>query len=87
MILSRINLILADLLDYLSPSSTIKATKPYIATATLDEIEAFLNVKRDIAKEIIKVRVKNSGLTVEQLAEVKGIGPKTLAIAKEVFEF
>lgn len=80
-------LILADLLDYLSPSSTIKATKPYIATATLDEIEAFLNVKRDIAKEIVKVRVKNSGLTIEQLAEVKGIGPKTLAIAKEVFEF
>jgi len=80
-------LMLADLLEYLAPSPTLKTTRPYIATATLDEIEALLNVKRDIAKEIVKVRVKNSGLTVDQLAEIKGIGPKTIALAKEVFEF
>lgn len=83
----HIYLMLADLLDYLDPSATSKTTKPSIATASLDEIEALLNVKRDIAKAIVIARVKNSGLTIEQFAEVKGVGPKTVATAKEVFEF
>lgn len=83
----HIYLILADLLEYLDPSATSKTTKPSITTASLDEIEALLNVKRNVAKAIVIARVKNSGLTVEQLAEVKGVGPKTLAEAKEVFEF
>ena len=83
----HIYLMLADLLDYLDPSATSKTTKPSIATASLDEIEALLNVKRDVAKPIVIARVKNSGLTIEQLKEVKGVGPKTLETAKEVFEF
>lgn len=83
----HIYLMLADLLDYLDPSAVSKTTKPKITYVTLDEIEALLNVKRDVAKAIVIARVKNSGLTIEQLAEVKGVGPKTVATAKEVFEF
>ncbi|MCG5264130.1 helix-hairpin-helix domain-containing protein [Acinetobacter pittii] len=85
--LFHLYLMLADLLDYLDPSATSQTTKPNFATATLDELEAFLNVKREVAKEIFKARVKNEGLTLEQLAEVKGVGAKTIATAKEVFEF
>lgn len=83
----HIYLMLADLLDYLDPSAVSKTTKPNITAAKLDEIEALLNVKRDVAKAIVVARVNNKGLTIEQLAEVKGVGPKTVATAKEVFEF
>lgn len=83
----HIYLMLADLLDYLDPSAVSKPTKPKITEASLDEIESLLNVKRDVAKAIVVARVNNKGLTIEQLAEVKGVGPKTLATAKEVFEF
>lgn len=79
-------LMLADLLDYLDPSVS-RNTKPHITTVTLDEIEALLSVNRNIAKEIIKARVQNKGLTIELLGQVKGIGAKTLATAKDVFEF
>lgn len=83
----HIYLMLADLLDYLDPTTVSKPTKPRITEASLDEIESLLNVKRDVAKAIVVARVNNKGLTIEQLAEVKGIGPKTVATAKEVFEF
>ncbi|MNR93495.1 hypothetical protein D3C72_245520 [compost metagenome] len=83
----HIYLMLADLLEYLDPSAVSKTTKPKITEASLDEIEALLNVKRDVAKAIVVARVNNKGLTIEQLAEVKGVGPKTIATAKEVFEF
>lgn len=83
----HIYLMLADLLDYLDPSVTSKTTKPKITEVSLDEIESLLNVKRDVAKAIVVARVNNKGLTIEQLGEVKGVGPKTVATAKEVFEF
>ncbi|RZG97376.1 ComEA family DNA-binding protein [Acinetobacter pittii] len=80
-------LMLADLLDYLDPSATKQSTKPQIAKASLDELEALLNVRRDVAKAIVIARVKYNGLTLEQLKEIKGVGPKTLVTAQEVFEF
>jgi len=83
----HIYLMLSDLLDYLDPSTTTRSKKPNITTASLDELEALLNVKRDVAKAIVIARVKFNGLTLEQLKEVKGVGPKTIATAKEVFEF
>lgn len=83
----HIYLMLADLLDYLDPSVVSKTTKLSLATASLDDIEVHLNVSRNIAKDIYKARLNNGGLTLEQLAEVKGVGPKTIAAAKEVFEF
>ncbi|HBI8871011.1 ComEA family DNA-binding protein [Acinetobacter baumannii] len=86
--LFHLYLMLADLLDYLDPSVLSKMSKHNFNNATLDEIEAFLDIKREVAKEIIKARSNNKGiLTLEQLAEVKGVGPKTLTTAKEVFEF
>ncbi|WP_373351036.1 helix-hairpin-helix domain-containing protein [Acinetobacter bereziniae] len=83
----HIYLMLADLLDYLDSSAVTKTTKPKITEVSLDEIEALLNVKRDVAKAIVVARVNNKGLTIEQLGEVKGVGPKTVTAAKEVFEF
>lgn len=83
----HIYLMLADTLDYLDPAAVSKTTKPKITEVSLDEIEALLNVKRDVAKAIVVARVNNKGLTIEQLAEVKGVGPKTVTTAKEVFEF
>lgn len=83
----HIYLMLADLLDYLDPSAVSKTTKPSLATASLDDIEVHLNVSRNVAKDIFKARLNNGGLTLEQLAEVKGVGPKTVATAKDVFEF
>lgn len=84
----HVYLMLADLLDYLDPSALSKTSKLNFNNATLDEIEAFLDIKREVAKEIIKARSNNKGvLSLEQLAEVKGVGPKTLTTAKEVFDF
>ncbi|EHU1307128.1 helix-hairpin-helix domain-containing protein [Acinetobacter baumannii] len=79
-------LMLADLLDHLTPSKK-QSTKPHISSVTLDEIEIFLNVKREVAKAIWLARANNNGLTLEQLKEVKGVGAKTLTTAQEVFEF
>lgn len=82
----HIYLMLADLLEYLDPA--VKQTKPSIHTATLDEIEVLLDVKREVAKAIFKARVSNNGsLPLEELAKITGVGPKTLEKAKEVFEF
>ncbi|MDO7439686.1 helix-hairpin-helix domain-containing protein [Acinetobacter baumannii] len=83
----HIYLMLSDLLDYLDSSAITQSTKPNIATASLDELEALLNIKREVAKAIVIARVKCNGLTLEQLKEVKGVGPKTLVTAQEVFEF
>ncbi|MFV5631872.1 ComEA family DNA-binding protein [Acinetobacter oleivorans] len=80
-------LMLADLLDYLDPFTTSQSSKPNLATASLDEIEVLLEVNRNIAKEIYKARIKNEGLTLDQLGAVKGVGAKTLARAKEFFDF
>lgn len=82
----HIYLMLADLLEYLD-DSVVSNTKPHIKKITIDELEALLNINRNIAKNIIKARVKNGGLTLKQLGEVSGIGNKTLEKAKELIEF
>lgn len=82
----HIYLMLADLLEYLDDSITSNV-KPNIRKITIDELEALLNVNRNVAKDIIKARVKNSGLTLKQLGEVSGMGNKTLEKAKEAIEF
>lgn len=82
----HIYLMLADLLEYLD-DSVVSNTKPHIQKVTIDELEALLNINRNIAKNIIKARVKNGGLTSKQLGEVSGIGNKTLEKAKELIEF
>lgn len=79
-------LVVADILGYLEDTGK-RASKPSISTASLDELEALLNISRNTAKEIVKTRVKEGGIDLEILAGIKGIGAKTVERAKEVFEF
>jgi len=78
-------LIVGDLLKYLRNEPSDE--KPNIHTATLDELESILSINRNIAKEIIKLRVKNQSLTLEDLKMIPGIGPKTLQMATSSFSF
>lgn len=84
----HVYLMLADLLGYLEVDlGQLKSKKISINSATMDEIEALLNVKRSLAKEIIKQRVHNGQLTEKILSEVPGIGPKLLTKIKENFGY
>ncbi|KYQ84535.1 DNA uptake protein [Acinetobacter sp. NRRL B-65365] len=79
-------LMLSDILDYLDSSQVSINSKPSLKTATLDDFEVRLNIKRDIAKAIYKFRIQNNGLvTFDDLKTIRGIGPKTLQLAQEQF--
>jgi DNA uptake protein ComE-like DNA-binding protein len=80
-------LMLADILGYLKPAEPKKEKPLNIHAATLDELESFLGVSRSIAKEIVKLRVKDSTLTPKTLGQISGIGPKIVAKAEELFSF
>lgn len=73
----HIYLVCADLLDYLDKDKFLDK-KPSMYSATLDEIEIVGNVSRKIAKEIIKLRVRKSTITEDDLKEIPGLGIKTL---------
>jgi len=77
-------LVIADLLDYMVASEKV-ATVLDVNSATIDELEALLNVSRNTAKEIIKARVEFGGLDKESLSKVKGVGVKTMVKAVEIF--
>lgn len=79
-------LVVADLLEYMSNTKT-SVSKPDINKATLDELEALLNINRTIAKEIVKARVREGKLDLDILKSIKGIGAKTLSYIQEVFVF
>jgi DNA uptake protein ComE-like DNA-binding protein len=76
-------LVVADLLDYLTFSPSLKQID--INSASIDEIEALLGVNRNIAKEIIKARVQYGKLDKILLSKVHGIGSKTLEKAVNIF--
>lgn len=57
----HIYLMLADLLEFLDTESTNRKTKPLITEVSLDEIEALLNVKREVAKAVVIARVNTKG--------------------------
>ncbi|MBD2691540.1 ComEA family DNA-binding protein [Anabaena catenula] len=80
-------LLIADILGYLDKSVVKRETKLNIHTATLDELESILSIKRTTAKEIIKLRALQGTLTPELLENVQGIGQKTVAKAQELFSF
>lgn len=80
-------LMVADILDYLRRDESHKPQKLNIHTASLDELESVLPIKRDLAKEIIKLRVQLGVLHLEDLEKIKGIGPKIISIAKEQLSF
>jgi DNA uptake protein ComE-like DNA-binding protein len=77
-------LVIADLLDYLGSSQALKA-KPDINFATIDELEALLDVSRATAKGIVKARVQHGKLDKILLSKVRGVGPKTVEKAVAVF--
>lgn len=77
-------LVVADLLEYMSNIKN-SVSKPDINKATLDELEALLNINRTIAKEIVKARVREGKLDLDILKSIKGIGAKTLSNIQEVF--
>lgn len=77
-------LVVADLLEYM-PNTKTSVSKPDINKATLDELEALLNINRTIAKEIVKARVREGKLDLDILKSIKGIGAKTLSTIQEVF--
>lgn len=68
-------LVIADLLDYLGSGQKSKA-EPDIQSATIDELEALLDISRATAKEIIKARVQYGKLDKSLLSKVRGVGPK-----------
>lgn len=79
-------LVIADILEYLSAKPKTKS-KIDINSATIDELEALLEIKRIVAKEIVKARVELGSLDIDALAKISGIGPKTLERAEKLFEF
>ena len=80
-------LLVADILDYLGQGEKQKPRQLNINTATLDELESMLEINRTVAKEIIKLRVARGVLDPTSLAKIKGIGPKTIAVAEKVLSF
>lgn len=77
-------LIVADILEHLNVEEKQDEGLD-ILTASLDELQSFLNISRNTAKEIVKYRVINGRITRNDLQGIKGIGEKTLKIAIEVY--
>lgn len=79
-------LVLADILDYLK-AAPAKDEKPNINSASMDELEALLKIKRATAKEIIKARVEHGKLDPSILKKIPGVGAKTVEKALAAFSF
>ena len=78
-------LVVADILGY-AEKKAVSSQKRSINEASIDELEALLEVSRTTAKEIFKARVRDGALTKGVLAKIKGVGPKTVERAATVFE-
>lgn len=78
-------LILADILMYSSLHQKI-SNELTLETATLDELEALLDIPRITAKEIVKLRVARGNVSLKDLSQIKGVGKKTLDRIKDVFK-
>lgn len=60
-------------------------TKLNINTATLEELIALPKVGKRDAKKIIEYRVKNGGFkSIEEIKDVRGIGPRTFDEIKDL---
>jgi DNA uptake protein ComE-like DNA-binding protein len=80
-------LVVADILDYVQKPHAGTKTAKNIHTASLDELESFLGISRQAAKEIVKLRVEKTTMSPEDLEKIKGIGAATISKAKEIFSF
>ena len=80
----HVYLAIADLLEYLK-KSPVSTGKKDINVATIDDLEALLDISRTTAKEIVKARINKGKLDKEILKGIRGIGPKKLEKAEAVF--
>ncbi|MET0461900.1 MAG: helix-hairpin-helix domain-containing protein [Chitinophagaceae bacterium] len=80
-------LVAADILDYLNSDPTAKDKRLNIHTASIDELESILDISRNLAKAIVRLRVEHGVLDLPRLATIKGMGQKTLALAEQVLSF
>jgi DNA uptake protein ComE-like DNA-binding protein len=79
-------LVVADLIEYL-PEPSRKSDRLNIHKASLDELESVLNVKRSVAKAIVRLRAERGEITPQILRSIPGLGPKTLARIQECASF
>lgn len=80
-------LIVADFLEYINADLVKTDEMLNIYTASIDELQSFLDISKNSAKEIIKLRVKNSELQPHDLEIIAGIGKKTIQKAESLFSF
>lgn len=82
----HVYLVLADILEYLNAEPK-KRGKININEASMDELEAALDVSRTVAKAIFKARMSNGTLDLAILKKVPGVGQKTVEKALAEFSF
>jgi hypothetical protein len=80
-------LICANILEYLGDLNKMRPDKLNIHTASLDELESVLDVSRNIAKTIVKLRVEKGRLNPEDISAINGIGTKTMKKILDVVRF
>lgn len=78
-------LVVADILDYLQKDEQ-KPEKIDINVATLDELEALLDINRALAKQILKTRIEEGYIDSDILSSIKGVGKKTIEKAQVTFK-
>lgn len=85
----HIYLMVGDILKYLNVDINNQSSAKVINihTATLDELQSFLDINKSQAKDIVKLRVNNGKLTPKDLLKIKGIGKKTIEKAEDIFSF
>lgn len=74
-------LALGDILQFAGKGVAIQlkgAGKLNINEASIDELASLPGVTRELAKSIIKRRSKQKYVSVDELAELKGVGPKSI---------
>lgn len=78
-------LMISDILEYINLEKH-RNGKKNINEASIDELEVILDVKRGIAKNIVKKRIENGMLTLEMIKDVPGVGPKILSKIQAEFD-
>ncbi|MNX66418.1 Helix-hairpin-helix motif protein [compost metagenome] len=78
-------LVIADIVEFLSSSDPKSKARLDINSATIDELEALLDISRATAKEVVKARVQHGKLDKNLLSTVRGVGPKTVEKAATAF--
>ncbi|MBL4937643.1 hypothetical protein JK636_18160 [Clostridium sp. YIM B02515] len=80
-------LMVADILEYLDEDMINKDDVLNIHVASLDELQSFLDISKNAAKEIVKLRVQKGKLDPSDLLTIRGISTKTVSKAEEMFSF